>query len=61
MPAVPVPEPAPPLRTLVPRVAPDVADLVARLLARRSIERPADAAEVAEKLTAIAAGPGAAR
>ncbi len=49
-------EPAPDVRTLVPRVQPALAELLARLLARRSIERPADAAEVAEKLAAIAAG-----
>lgn len=52
--------PAPDLRTLNPRISPAVAQLVARLLARRSHERPADAAEVAQRLVAIAGSPAAA-
>lgn len=53
-------ETAPDLRRVVPGVKPAVAQVVARLLARRANERPADAAEVAHRLTAIASGAAAA-
>jgi eukaryotic-like serine/threonine-protein kinase len=53
-------EPSPDLRRVVPGVKPAVAQVVARLLARRANERPADAAEVAHRLTAIASGAAAA-
>lgn len=50
--------PAPDLRTLVPGIQPALADLVARLLAKRPTQRPTDARELDAALQALpAAGP----
>lgn len=51
--------PVAPPHTLVPRVPPELGELVAELLAKRPEERPASAAEVAERLGRIAAALGA--
>ncbi len=52
-------QPAPPLEQLVPGCPPDLAALVAALLAKEAWDRPASAAEVAERLAALRARLGA--
>ena len=52
-------QPPPDIRKLLPQLAPPVADLVLRLMARRREERPANADEVIGELTALGpASPG---